>query len=157
MKLFVPLIITIILFFSLSLASPVAPKKPTEKDKCPVCGMFVYKYPDFISEIIFRDGSYAVFDGAKDMFKYYFNLKKYSPKKKVSDIVSLYVTDYYTLTLVGGFKAYYVLGSDVFGPMGRELVPFEKEADAREFLKDHKGQSIKPFKDITYEMIKGLD
>jgi nitrous oxide reductase accessory protein NosL len=119
--------------------------------------MFVAKYPDFVAEILFKDGSYAVFDGAKDMFKYYFNLKKYSPKKNVSDIVSLYVTDYYTLTLLDGFNAYYVLGSDVFGPMGRELVPFEKEADAREFLKDHKGQSIKQFKDITYEMIKGLD
>jgi nitrous oxide reductase accessory protein NosL len=69
----------------------------------------------------------------------------------------LYVTDYYTLALIDGFRAYYVLGSDVCGPMGRELVPFEKEADAREFLKDHKGQSIKRFKDITYEIIKGLD
>jgi len=155
MKLFIPLFI--ILFFSVSLASPVAPIKPTEKDKCPVCGMFVYKYPDFVSEIFFRDGSYAIFDGAKDMFKYYFNLKKYSPKKNLSDIVSLYVTDYYTLALIDGFRAYYVLGSDVCGPMGRELVPFEKEADAREFLKDHKGQSIKRFKDITYEIIKGLD
>jgi nitrous oxide reductase accessory protein NosL len=155
MKLFVPLIIG--LLFSVSLAATVAPIKPTEKDKCPVCGMFVYKYPDFISEIIFRDGSYAVFDGAKDMFKYYFNFKKYDPKKKVADIVSLYVTDYYTLTLVNGFKAYYVLGSDICGPMGRELIPFEKEADAKEFSIDHKGKSIKRFKDISYEMIKGLD
>lgn len=119
--------------------------------------MFVYKYPDFIAEIIFKDGSYAVFDGAKDMFKYYFNLKKYNPKKRVLDIGSLYVTDYYTLAPVDGFKAYYVLGSDIYGPMGRELIPFEKEADAKEFLKDHKGKSIHGFKDITYEIIKSLD
>src|SRR4030065_2886300 len=72
---------------------------PGLKDRCPVCGMFVYKYPDFIAEIIFKDGSHAVFDGTKDMFKYYFNFKKYDPKKKVADIVSLYVTYYYTLTL----------------------------------------------------------
>ena len=155
MKLFVPFIVCLLI--SVSLAATVAPIKPTEKDKCPVCGMFVYKYPDFVSEIFFGDGSYAMFDGAKDMFKYYSNLKKYNSKKKTSDIVSLYVTDYYTLTFLDGFKAYYVLGSDVCGPMGRELVPFEKEADAREFLKDHKGQSIKRFKDITYEIIKGLD
>jgi nitrous oxide reductase accessory protein NosL len=75
----------------------------------------------------------------------------------VADIVSLYVTDYYTLTLVNGFKAHYVLGSDICGPMGRELIPFEKEADAKEFSIDHKGKSIKRFKDISYEMIKGLD
>jgi len=147
----------IVFFFSVSLSATVVPMKPSKKDKCPVCGMFVYKYPDFIAEIIFKDGSYAVFDGAKDMFKYYFNLKKYNPNKRVSDIGSLYVTDYYSLAQVDGFKAYYVLGSDIYGPMGRELIPFEKEADAKEFLKDHKGKSIHRFKDITYEIIKSLD
>ena len=52
------------------------PLKPSPKDKCPVCGMFVAKYPDWVGEIIFKDGSAAFFDGAKDLFKYYFNLKK---------------------------------------------------------------------------------
>ncbi len=73
------------------------PVKPSPKDKCPVCGMFVAKYPDWITQILFKDGSYAFFDGAKDMFKYYFNLKKYNPSKKPGDIESIYVTDYYSL------------------------------------------------------------
>lgn len=41
--------------------------------------------------------------------------------------------------------------------MGKELIPLEKEADAKEFMKDHKGQSILRFKGITYQIIKGLD
>jgi nitrous oxide reductase accessory protein NosL len=131
--------------------------KPTQKDKCPVCGMFVAKYPDFLAEIIFKDGSYAVFDGTKDMFKYYFNLKKYNPKKRLEDIDSIYVTDYYNLALIDGYRAYYVIGSDVYGPMGKELIPLEKEADAKEFMKDHKGESILGFKDVTLEMIRLLD
>jgi len=133
------------------------PIKPLPSDKCPVCGMFVTKYPDFLAEIIYKDGSYAVFDGTKDMFKYYFNLKKYNPKKRLEDIDSLYVTDYYNLTLMDGYQAFYVIGSDIYGPMGRELISLEKEADAKEFVKDHKGKSILKFKDITYEIIKGLD
>jgi len=133
------------------------PIKPSQKDKCPVCGMFVAKYPDFLAEILFKDGSYAVFDGTKDMFKYYFNLKKYNPQKRLEDIDSIYVTDYYNLTLMDGYQTFYVTGSDVYGPMGKELIPLEKEADAKEFMKDHKGQSILRFKDITYEVIKGLD
>jgi len=133
------------------------PIKPSQKDKCPVCGMFVAKYPDFLAEILFKDGSYAVFDGTKDMFKYYFNLKKYNPKKRLEDIDSLYVTDYYNLTLMDGYQAFYVIGSDVYGPMGKELIPLEKEADAKEFMKDHKGQSILRFKDITLETLKGLE
>lgn len=133
------------------------PIKPSPKDKCPVCGMFVAKYPDFIAEIVFKDGSYAVFDGTKDMFKYYFNLKKYNPQKKISDIGSVFVTDYYSLNLVDGWKANYVMGSNVYGPMGKELIPFEKEAEAKEFMNDHTGKSLLKFKHITLQLVKGLD
>ena len=150
------LTLTLLLVLS-AVAAQVKPVKPLPKDKCPVCGMFVAKYPDFIAEFIFSDGTYAVFDGVKDMFKDYFNLKKYHPSKGNSDIRALFVTDYYTLTLINGYEAFYVLGSDVYGPMGKELIPFEKEADAREFLKDHKGKAILRFKDVTPEIIKPLD
>ena len=151
------LVLTLTLTLSLTHGGERKPIKPTPKDKCPVCGMFVAKYPDFLAEIIFKDGSYAVFDGTKDMFKYYFNLKKYNASKRVEDIDSIYVTDYYNLALIDGFQAFYVVGSDVYGPMGKELIPLEKEADAKEFMKDHKGQSILKFKGITNEIINGLD
>jgi nitrous oxide reductase accessory protein NosL len=133
------------------------PIKPAPRDKCPVCGMFVAKYPDWIAEILFKDGSYAVFDGAKDMFKYHFDLKRYHSSKTQGDIDSIYVTDYYDLTLIDGTKAFFVIGSDVFGPMGRELIPFKEEGGARDFLKDHKGKAILKFNEVTREMIKKLD
>jgi nitrous oxide reductase accessory protein NosL len=151
------LTLTLTLLLSLSHGGDRKPIKPTPKDKCPVCGMFVAKYPDFLAEIIFKDGSYAVFDGTKDMFKYYFNLEKYNPKKRLEDIDSIYVTDYYNLALIDGHEAFYVMGSDVYGPMGKELIPLEKEADAKEFMKDHKGESSLGFKGVSYEMIRLLD
>ena len=117
----------------------------------------VAKYPDWFAEIVFKDGTYVVFDGVKDMSKYRMNLKKYNPSKEEKDIDSIYVTDYYNLELIDGFKAFYVGGSDVYGPMGRELIPFDKEADAREFMKDHKGNSLLKFKEITPDTIKVLD
>jgi copper chaperone NosL len=133
------------------------PVKPSPKDKCPVCGMFVAKYPDFLAQILFKDGSVFFFDGAKDMFKFYLNLRKYQPSKKQSDIDSIYVTDYYGLTSLDGFAAFFVVGSDIYGPMGRELIPFEKEADAMEFMKDHKGLRVLKFIGVTPDMIKNLD
>lgn len=152
---------TMVLAFSLA-ASPAfagerKPFKPTPSDKCPVCGMFVAKYPDWRAEILFKDGSYAVFDGVKDMAKYYFNLAKYNPSKAVSDIDSIYVTDYYRLDFIDGLKAFYVLDSNVFGPMGREIIPFEKEEDAKEFMLDHAGKSLLRWNTVTLEMVKGLD
>ena len=134
-----------------------SPPQPGPGDKCPVCGMFVAKYPDFVARIDFKDGSFAFFDGAKDMFKYYFNLSKYKPKARETDISLIYVTDYYGLSYIDGLKAYYVLGSDVYGPMGRELIPFEKEREAKEFMKDHKGKTLLRFQGVTGSIIKGLD
>jgi copper chaperone NosL len=131
--------------------------RPGPKDKCPVCGMFVAKYPDFVAVLYFKDGAHAFFDGIKDMMKYYFNLQKYAPSKKRDDIVQLQVTDYYSLGLIDGFKAFYVSGSDIYGPMGKELIPFEKEGDAEEFLKDHKGKAVLRFQDINDDAVKSLD
>lgn len=129
--------------------------KPT--DKCPVCGMFVTKYPDWVAQAIYRDGAYAVFDGAKDMFKYLLNLRTYAPGRATADIARLYVMDYYSLTPIDGTQAWYVLGSDVLGPMGRELIPLAKEAEAREFLKDHKGKRVLRFGEVAADVLKGLD
>jgi len=131
--------------------------KPSPKDKCPVCGMFVAKYPDFIAAIRFKDGTYAFFDGAKDLFKYNGDLKRYNPAKKQADIEAIRVTNYYDLSLIDGLEAFYVVGSDVLGPMGHELIPFSKEGDAREFLKDHKGKSLLRFREVTPDLLKTLD
>ena len=133
------------------------PVKPTAKDKCPVCGMFIVKYPDFVAEVIYRDGAYALFDGAKDMFKYLFNLPAYAPSRRSSDIDAVYVTDYYSLTLVDGRGAWYVVGSDIYGPMGRELIPFASEKEAKEFMADHKGKQLLRFGQVTPDLVKGLE
>ena len=156
------LLFSLTLTLSLALVTDIycgerKPVKPSPKDKCPVCGMFVAKYPDFLAQIIFKDGSALFFDGAKDMFKCYLNLKKYHPSKKQSDIDSIYVNDYYRLISIDGFEAFYVVGSDIYGPMGRELIPFEKEAEAREFMKDHKGNRVLKLISVTPDMIKNLD
>ena len=119
--------------------------------------MFVAKYPDFIAQIVFKDGTYAFFDGVKDMMKYYFDLPKYNPAKTTADIAHVLVTDYYSMKLADGLAAWYVVGSDVYGPMGKELMPFREEAAAKEFKVDHKGTAILLFKDITPDLIKTLD
>ena len=110
----------LLIFITLSTACFAAgPVKPSPQDKCPVCGMFVAKYPDFMAEIIFKDGSYAVFDGAKDMFHYYLDLHRYNPSKTPEDIESIYVTDYYCLDIIDGAKALFITGSNITGPMGK--------------------------------------
>ncbi len=126
------------------------------RDKCPVCGMFVAKYPDFLASIEFKDGSYAVFDGVKDLCRYFLNPRKYHPHK-TAEILAVRVTDYYGLRPIDAVQAWYVKGSDIFGPMGRELIPFGKKSDAVEFMKDHGGKSILQFRDVTSRILQELD
>jgi len=147
----------LVLTASASGAEAPDPGKPKATDKCPVCGMFVAKYPDFVARLVFKDDSQAFFDGVKDLMKYYFNLATYNPAKKTEDIAAIFVTDYYTLKLIDGYKAYYVVGSDVFGPMGRELIPFVDEKAAKEFLRDHNGKALLKFSEITPALIGTLD
>jgi copper chaperone NosL len=156
-RVFVAIIFMVLFSYSAVSAEDLQPRKISPQDKCPVCGMFVAKYPDFVAQIVFKDGSHAFFDGVKDMMKYYFDLPKYNPAKSMADIGLILVSDYYKLTLIDGHKAWYVIGSDVYGPMGKELIPFQDEAAAKEFKVDHKGTAILQFNGITPEIIKPLD
>lgn len=126
-------------------------------DKCPVCGMFVAKYPGFATRIRFVDGAVVHFDGAKDLFTYYFNLKRYASGRKAENIAAIWVTNYYDVKPVEARSAWFVAGSDVFGPMGKELIPFAKESEAREFLKDHKGKAVLRFREVTPAVLRSLE
>ncbi len=130
-----------------------------KEDKCPVCGMFVYKYPKWAAKLEFvkhEHKHYYVFDGVKDMIKFVHNPKKYNEHEKMTE-QKLLVTDYYTQYAIDGKEAFYVVGSDTLGPMGNELIPFKYEEDAKIFLKDHQGTSIFKFSEITSELICKLD
>lgn len=154
------LMLVIASFFLLTAHLAVAdskPKTPGKKDKCPVCGMFTYKYPDWVGQITFSDGSTYFFDGAKDLFKYYFRLEKYNPGKTEKDISEIWVTEYYDMTAVDAKTALFVIGSDVFGPMGKELIPFKTMDAAREFKRDHRGTAIIPFAKVTPAVLEKLD
>jgi len=125
--------------------------------KCPVCGMLVAKYPNWNAAIGYRDGHIAYFDGPKDLFTYYLSPRKYEPSRNRADIVSLTVKDYYSLASIDGRQAYFVVGSNVLGPMGKELIPFAQKADAEGFRTDHQGRKILRFPEVTLELLKSLE
>ncbi|SFP87746.1 nitrous oxide reductase accessory protein NosL [Hydrogenimonas thermophila] len=133
----------------------------TKTDKCPVCGMFVYKYPKWAAFIYYeQDGKskYLAFDGVKDMMKFYFEPVKWGKYENIKNsIKKILVRDYYTLKPVLAESAWYVVGSNVFGPMGNELIPFKTEEAAKNFMADHKGKKILRFNDITKEIVYKLD
>lgn len=130
---------------------------PGPRDTCPVCGMFVALYPDWTATVLYKDGHAHHFDGAKDLFKYLSNLPKFAPGHARDDIAAIGVTEYYGVTRIDARAAWYVIGSDVLGPMGHELVPLATQAEAEEFMRDHQGRRIIRFNEVTPALLDQLD
>ncbi len=119
--------------------------------KCPVCGMFVAKYPKWAAITETTDGKKLYYDGVKDMMKFYFDPKQFHHEKK--EFKSIQVADYYTLKLIDAKKAWFVIGSNIYGPMGEELIPFISENDAKTFFSEHNGKQIITFDEINEKQL----
>ena len=133
-----------------------------DEEKCPVCGMFVYKYPKWAAQIFFKHEEHEhhfSFDGVKDLIKFYHDPKKwgnYSFATK-ENITQILVSDYYSNKGVDGKKAFYVIGSDIYGPMGHEPIPFESKEDAITFKNEHRGLKVLKFEELSLELPYNLD
>ncbi|MDD5390463.1 MAG: nitrous oxide reductase accessory protein NosL [Gallionellaceae bacterium] len=130
---------------------------PAPRDMCPVCGMVISKYPAWTATVVYRDGHAHHFDGAKDLFKYLFDVPRYARGHRAQDITRIGVSEYYDLKRIDARQAWFVIGSDVLGPMGHELIPLASRLDAEEFLRDHHGRRILRFEEVTREMPGKLD
>jgi len=152
-RILLPLLCT---FFFIGNICTVASGGPVEKiakkERCPVCGMFVAKYQPWITQIFLSDGTVSMFDGAKDMLAFYFEPQQYGAKKDARP-GDIWVKDYYSQEWIKGRDCYYVIGSDVYGPMGHEFIPFSSIEAAENFMKDHHGKKILKFGEITLELV----
>ena len=132
-------------FFLSSMAFAEAPDRPGTQDRCPVCGMFVSPFPNWISLVQFQDGSAVYFDGPKDMFTYLENLPKYRADSSSGEASGVFATEYYSTRLMKAADLLFISGSDVLGPMGNELVPVAGQEQAETFKRDHGGNKILRF------------
>ena len=121
----------------------------TKDEKCQVCGMYLHYYPTWVAQINYPQGETYKFDGIKDMMKFCFNNKE--------GITEILVQDYYTLETLNAKSAYFVLGSDVTGPMGHELIAFSDKKKAMSFSLEHKGKAPLSFEEVTEYMVRNLD
>ena len=133
-----------------------APEENVGTDvRCTVCGMFVAKYDNWIVQLRLADDKVMFFDGVKDMLVFYFDPQQYSSVHQ-EDIKEIWVKDYYSLGWLDGRGALYVTGSDVYGPMGKEFIPFSSREAADNFLQDHHGKKILTFGEITDELVQSM-
>ena len=84
------------------------------------------------------------------------NPQEIAANKQYKDITEIWIKDYYTLQWLDARKAFYVVGSDVYGPMGKEVIPFSSRDAAENFLQDHHGEKIFVFDDISDDLVQSM-
>ena len=132
------------------------PLVPGENDRCPVCGMFVSPYPEWVGQVRHGDGTTVFFDCSKDLFKYLLSLDRLPPNKRHKNVAAVFVTNYYDGEVIAARTAFFVVGSDVMGPMGPDLVPHRSLEAAQDFAQDHDGCLILRFDEITSTILRGM-
>jgi len=115
-------------------------KEPTEKDVCTVCGMPPANHPKHNSQILTMDDGTLQFCSTQCMVNFNADPIKYveKPVKPKMAWVTLYSDGMYE-SAVG---CYYVVGSQIDGPMGKEAIPFKLKSDAEEFVRVNGGKIV---------------
>lgn len=150
-------ILLVLVFVSFSCGDKKVERQDTEKTtqieqtRCENCGMFTKNFPEWEEIVVKQDSTEWYFCGPRCMFKFLLQ-----EPQRMAILKEIKVKDYYDLKYVDGKKAWYVIGSDVLGPMGNELIPFGTEQAAAEFLKDHAGEKIIKFEDVDLQLIKKI-
>lgn len=134
----------------------IAKKKIVEpvdnQDICPVCNMLPAKYPKNKCQILTAEGEVIHFCCTQCLFSYLKNHQQYGkPELKISLVWAI---DYDNGEWIYAKNAYYVLGTDVPGPMGKEAYPFFNGSTAEAFAIAHKGKVMR-FGEVSIDHIMG--
>ncbi len=143
------------LMYQAAVATQETPQIIPDDLSCGKCGMFPARYPQWQSQIIFTDGTMSAFDGCKCMFGFIYNISKFDAAHSKHDIANIWVRDFNSGEWLDATSASFVIGSDVMGPMGKELIPFLEQNAAETFQKEHGGHLAK-YDVITMETLKPL-
>ncbi len=137
-------------------AADLSPQYVQRSTRCPVCGMYPYRTPQWTAQIVFNDQTASSFDSPADMFRFINNMMLFDKTHKPADIGAIWVADYTTKAWVDAKKAFYVLGSKARGPMNDPNLPAFASREAADAHVKAEGGKVLGFGEVTREVIKSL-
>ncbi|AWI78309.1 MAG: hypothetical protein CVU19_02340 [Betaproteobacteria bacterium HGW-Betaproteobacteria-13] len=119
--------------------------RPAPADaRCPVCGMYPARFPNWVAQVIFEDGSAHFFDSPVDLLIFLQEPGRFDPEHSAPDIAKRYVVDHRSGRWLDAAQASFVLGSSARGPMrGPDLPAFDSTAEAADFVAARGGRIVK--------------
>ncbi|SDM45312.1 Nitrous oxide reductase accessory protein NosL [Oryzisolibacter propanilivorax] len=125
--------------------APTAARAIPPQARCPVCGMFPARAPDWAAQLIFDGGDAHFFDSPLSLLQYLHDMPRYSPGRAPGSVAALYVTDAGPQRhgWIDARSAWYVHGSDARGPMRAGNLPaFATRQAAQDFAARRGGQAL---------------
>ncbi|HIP02993.1 MAG TPA: hypothetical protein EYH01_09395 [Campylobacterales bacterium] len=161
MKIFLTIIMTIVFAISVQAEGMVADKK--ERDL--ICGMLPSKNPKWMTEIELSNDKKLHFASVKCMMLFYYKndkwddlgLKAPKPEERAAIFKALRVQDFNNLKVIDAKKAFYVFGAHIMSPKGDDLVPFQYEKDAENYMKENGGKKILTWKQFKLNLFDLLN
>lgn len=119
--------------------------RPVPADaRCPVCGMFPARAPEWAAQVVFANGDAQFFDSPLTLFLYLQDVGRYSRGRQADEIAARYVHDVATGGWIAAADAYYVHGSNALGPMrGGNLPAFASASAAQQFARTRGGAVLR--------------
>ncbi|MEN8198668.1 MAG: nitrous oxide reductase accessory protein NosL [Thermodesulfobacteriota bacterium] len=124
--------------------------EPGQEERCPVCGMYPARYPAFRSQLTTTDGKHHHFCSSQCLVAYQADPGQYV--QGAGKTKSVWVTVYPDGDTEYGMGLYYLVGSSILGPMGREALPFRNKAAAMKSGSE-KGGKVVRFKELTPKLV----
>lgn len=156
-RLAAPLLALALALPTLAGAVDLSPQPVQRSARCPVCGMYPYRTPQWTAQIVFNDQSASSFDSPVDLFRFLNNMVLFDKQHKPADIGAIYVSDFGSKTLVDAKKAFFVLGSKATGPMNDPNLPAFATREAADAFAKAQGGTVLGFGEVTRDVIKGLN
>lgn len=121
------------------------------RDRCPVCGMKVIRYPKFSSAIrlVSKDTYYFCSNGC--MLKAWLHPEIFLRSTRQALALAV-VRDYFSGRQVNAQELFWIAGSDVIGPMGPAIVALQGKNSVNAFLKRHGGRKVFRLEALTDEL-----
>ena len=120
--------------------------EPTTESRCTVCGMYPARYPEHRCQVMTGDGKTHHFCSSQCLVNFLANPKEYL--KKDVKVKSVWVTIPQEQSYEYAIGLYYLVGSTLTGPMGKEAIPYRSKAVAEVTASKHGGKIIR-FNELT--------
>lgn len=125
---------------------------PGPNARCVVCGMYPARYPAHRCQLSTADGKRYHFCSTQCLVNF-----QASPNEYVKDVVkikSTWVTVFPEGDSEYAMGLYYLVGSSIMGPMGKEALPYRNKAAAAQSAQENGGKVVR-FKGLSPVLLMG--